>query len=243
MATSISVFVRFSDGTFGSFINTGVSEGSATEITTGGTGLAQVSGGSAGDTFITKVATHALAKVETDDSNAGAFANAYWLSPTGQVLGGIQGGGDHVSGLPALKKPIKMASGIKIFATWDNVADQATSLASVVAQYSDGTADVFTAAAVNNTKTSMTNLQGATWGESGSGKTVVCAYATYSSTYGINEADGGNSALYVESPEGQLKMMYPPCKGAAESDNACPWIEAPVKVNLYDTLSVMSSNS
>ena len=243
MATRISVLARFSDGSFGSFENESVTEGTATEILPGGAGLAKVAGGSAGDTFIGKVMTHGLAKVETADASTGSFCNAYLLAPTGQVLAGIQGGGDHVSGLPALKRPVRMASGIKIYATWDAVADAATLLASVVAYYNDGSADVFTAAGVNNTKTSMTNLQGATWGEAGSGKVVLCAYATFASQYGLNEGNGGNSAFYVESPEGILKMMYSPAKGSGASDIAAPWQEVPVTVNLYDTLSVMASKS
>lgn len=241
MATQIAIFCRFSDGTFASLVNSAVSENVVTEIQTGGTGLAQVSGVSVGQAFVGKTMTHAVAKVTTEDANTGCFGYAYLLAPDGKIAMLIQGGGDHLGQFPPLCAPVKMTTGMTAQARFDSQADAATQQASLAVYCTDGTAEVLTATAVSDTKTAMINKDGATIGQALSGKTIMKAYATYSSQFGLNEGLAGNSAFYVESSEGQLKAMYPPSKVNAQE--LSDWQIYPVRINQNDTASVMSDNS
>ena len=241
MATAIAIYCRFSDGTFASLVNNSVSENTLTEIQTGGTGLAQVTGVSVGQAFVGKTMTHAVAKVSTEDANTGCFAYAYLQSPDGKIAMLIQGGGDHVGQFPQLCRPVVMTTGMTAQARFDAQADAATQQASVAAYCTDGTSDVFTATAVDATKTAMLNKDGATIGQALSGKTIMKAYASYSSQFGLNESQEGNGAFYIESSEGQLKAMYPPSKVNAQE--LADFQIYPVRINQNDTLSVMSDNS
>ena len=195
MATAIAIYCRFSDGTFASLVNNSVTENTLTEIQTGGTGLAQVSGVSVGQAYVGKTMTHAVAKVSTEDANT----------------------------------------------RFDPQADAAIKQASLATYCTDGTSDVFTATAVDQTKTALLNKDGATIGQALSGKTIMKAYASYSSQYGLNESQEGNGAFYIESSEGQLKAMYPPSKVNAQELG--DFQIYPVRINQNDTLSVMSDNS
>ena len=127
-------------------------------------------------------------------------------------------------------------------ATFDAAADAATQLGSYVVYCADGCSDVFTAKGVNATKTSMTNKDGSTIGQALTGKAIVCAYATYGSTKGLNDDGDGTGGFYIERADGQLKMMHPPAVFA--STNAMvPYVEyaKPVKIEQNDTLSIMSA--
>jgi hypothetical protein len=243
MATQIDVFIRFSDGTFASLVNNNVTSNTLTEIQTGGTDLAQVSGVSVGQAFTGKVATHAMAKVTTEDASTGAFCYAYFLDPSGKISGLVQGGGDHCSEFPALLKPVRMQTGVTLQARWMATADGATQQASLAVYCASGVCDVFTVAAVDATKTAMVNPQGATIGQALDGQVIAKCYATYSSSFGINESQQGNGAFYIESSEGQLKAMYPPGKHGGSESTIVPWQSYPVRISQNDTLSVMSDNS
>jgi hypothetical protein len=240
MATSISIYCRFSDGTFASLVNNSVTENTTTEIQTGGTGLAQVSGVSVGQAFVGKTMTHAVAKVSTEDATTGQLCFAQLIGPDGKIAMIIQGGGNHVGEFPALCRPVVMVTGMRAEARFDASADSATLTASLAVYCTDGTADVFFASAVDSTKTALLNKDGATIGQALSTKTIMKAYATYGGTYGINESQDGNGAFYVESSEGQLKAMYPPGKPGS---NLSYFQIYPVRINQNDTLSVMSDIS
>ena len=73
MATSVYGFVQFSDGSFASLADNSVSEVTASEIVTGGTGLNQVAGVSIGTAFEGKVAIAASLLVQTDTAVTGFF--------------------------------------------------------------------------------------------------------------------------------------------------------------------------
>jgi len=243
MATDIAIYARFASGRFGSFVAESVSAEALTEVKTGGTGLAQTSGLSAGVAFIGDTMTHAIAKVVAEDANTSAFASAHIQTTTGQVLVPIQGGGDHVSDLPQLCRPVRMENGITLQAKFDTIADTATGLASLAVYCTNGRSDVFFVKAVDATKTAMVNAQGASIGESLAGCTIMKAYATYASTYGLNENAAGNGAFYIESAEGALKAMYPPAKLGNPTPQGSPYMVYPVRILQNDTLSVMSSNN
>ena len=238
MATAVSIFGRCSDGTVISLVNSSVTENTVTEIQTGGTGLAQSSGISLGQAYIGKVLTHAVAKVSTEGAATGGLCYAQILDASGRVAMVIQGGGDHVSDFPALCKPVRLANGMVAQARWDALADAATLQASTAVYCSDGTCDVFTVAGVDATKTEMVNKDSATIGQALAGKTIVKAYSTFNSTYGLNESVDGNAGFYVESSSGELKAMYLP--GNGRDQTAVPWTEYPVRINQNDSLSVMS---
>ena len=241
MATAIAIYGRCSDGTVISLVNNSVTENTVTEIQTGGTGLAQVSGVSLGQAYIGKVLTHAVAKVVTEDAATGGFCYAQVLDASGKVAMIIQGGGDHTSGFPALCKPLRLANGMIAQARFDALADAATLQASLAVYCTDGSCDVFTVAGVDGVKTAMVNKDSATIGQALAGKTIMKAYATFNSTYGLNESQDGNGAFYVESSDGQLKAMYPPGNGRDQAPSR--FVEYPVKISQNDTLSVLADVS
>jgi hypothetical protein len=224
MATDINAFGQFSDGTFGSFRKEGATAETVANVQTGGVGLAQVSGVDIGQAYVGKTLVAMAVQVQTDDATTGVFCHAYILGPDGKI------------------RPIVMEVGMTLQATFDAAADAATQLGSYVVYCSDGTSDVFTAKGIDATKTSMVNKDGSTIGQALSGKSIVCAYATYGSTKGLNDNGEGNGGFYIERADGQLKMMHPPAVFA--STNAMvPYVEysQPVKIEQNDTLSIMSA--
>ena len=242
MATDINAFGQFSDGTFGSFRKEGATAETVTNVQTGGVGLAQVSSVDIGQAYVGKTLVAMSVQVQTDDATTGVFCHAYILGPDGKIRVPIQGGGYGAQGLPKLKRPIVMEVGMTLQATFDAAADAATQLGSYAVYCSDGSSDVFTAKGVDATKTSMVNKDGSTIGQALTGKSIVCAYATYGSTKGLNDNGDGNGVFYIEKADGQLKMMHPPAVFA--STNAMvPYVEyaQPVKIEQNDTLSIMSA--
>ena len=170
MATAIYAFAQFSDGTFGSFANASVSVETSTEILTGGVGINQSSGVSIGQAFAGKTCVALSCQVQTDDAVTGSFSYAYLLGPTGEMLCPVQGGNFGGVGLPRLKRPVRMAPGVKLFAAFDTVSD-AVSLAAMAVYCSSGKSAIFSVKAVDAVKTSMTDvLTGATIGQSLAGQ-------------------------------------------------------------------------
>ena len=127
MASNCSVFLRFSDGTFGSLRSTVTESSTAfgqyTEITTEGGDLNQTEGVSAGQAFPGKTCTHAMAKVATDDATTACFVAAYFEDTNGSIMVPIQGAGQNGSALPKLKKPIQMKTGVVVKAALQDQAD------------------------------------------------------------------------------------------------------------------------
>jgi len=253
MATAIYGYAQFSDGTFGSFANSSVSDSTTTEIKTGGTGINQVSDVSIGQAFAGKTCVALSLQVVTDDAITGYFCFGYLQSPTGQMLCPVQGGSYTGVGLPKLKRPVKMAPGVKLFAQCDTVAD-AVSTASMAVYCASGKSAIFTVTAVDATKTAMVDtLTGATIGQALAGERIVCSYQTYPASKGLNDNQAGNSGYYIEGADGQLKLMIPPT-GAGSSTNSnagasgnylggnSPWVDYAVSIPIgqNDTLSVMA---
>ena len=245
MATSISVYLRCSDGTFISLVNNSVTENTTTEIQTGGTGLAQVASTSLGSAYVGKVITHGMVKVSTEDAASGISLFNYVQSPAGSIALVVQGGGGDVSRLPPLCKPHRLVQGDTFQSRWDAGADAATQMAALSVYCSDGTCDVFFATIANNAKTAMQNKDGNTIGQALSGKVIAKAFATASTVFDINESQAGNGAYYIESADGQLKAMYPPITGNTGSGymDFPHWQAYPVRINQNDTCSVMGSHS
>ena len=240
MATDIMAFVQFSDGTFASLLKEGATAETVTSLPTGGTGLNQVSGVEIGQAYAGKIAVAAAIKVQTDSAQTGAFSYGYFLGPDGKIMVPVQGTGFRGTGVAALKKPVRMAPGVTLQAAFDTSAD-AVALASLAVYCRDGTSDVFFVKAVDATKTAMVNKDGSTIGNALTGKTIQCAYATYSAQNGLNDNGDGVGGFYIESSDGQLKAMFPPANGAFD-DELVPYISMPVGVRIMqnDTLSVMA---
>ena len=253
MATAVYGYGQFACGTFASFANASVSDETVTEIQTGGTGINQVSGVSIGQAFAGKTLVALSLQVQTDDAITGSFCFGYLLSPTGQMLSPVQGGTYPGGGLPRLKKPGMMSPGVKLFAMCDTSAD-AVSQASMAVYSTSGKSAIFTVKAVDATKTAMVDtLTGATIGQSMANERIVCTYQTYGGSKGLNDNQAGNSGYYIESSDGQLKLMIPPV-GAGSSTNSnagasgnylegnSPWVDypVPIPINQNDTLSVMA---
>lgn len=248
MATAIYAFAQFSDGTFGSFANASVTAETATEIQTGGTGINQASGVSIGQAFAGKTLVAISCQVQTDDLVTGKFSYAYLLGPTGEMLCPVQGGNSSGVGLPRLKRPVRMAPGVKLFAAFDTAAD-AVALASMAVYCASGKSAIFAVKAVDATKTAMVDvLTGATIGQSLAGQRIVCTYQGYPADKGLNDNQAGNSGFYIESSDGALKLMVSPSGGSASTGDgnytggSLPWVEYPVAIPIgqNDTLSVMA---
>ena len=215
MATDISAFLKFSDNTMGAFLAEGVTESTATAISTGGNGINQVSGIAAGNAFNGKVAIAASVIVNTDSASTGCFSYAYLLGPDGKIMTGLPGGGVHCAGLVPIK-PTRMVPGVVLFAAWDAAAD-AVSPANVGIECTDGTTDKFSVALVADTVTELLNKDGNGLGSSLVNKVISRMYSTYSSSNGLNDDGGGFSSLYIQSSDGQLKLCIPPGNGKAHS--------------------------
>lgn len=242
MASNASVICKFSDGTVG-YLRNAVTLDAATEVKTDNSGLLNIAGGlSVGQAFQGKTLTHAAVKVQTDSATSGAFGYASIIGVDGSIIGAIQGGGTQTSGLPRLKKPIRMQTGVKINVFAQAVGD-AVQYASLAVYCASGKFEIFQGLAVDATNVSMTSvIGGATIGEALAGQTVVCYYATYSSTNGLADtgvADGIN-ALFCEDAQGQLKAMMYPGQGLGNPDQI-PWVEDSFKIMQNDTLTVRAN--
>ena len=243
MASNISVFLRFTDGTFGSLRST-VTESSTAfgqyaEIKTEGGDLNQSENISAGQAYSGQTVSHAYALCATDNATTAAFVGAYFEDTNGSIMVPIQGGGQHMSGLPMLKKPIRLMTGVVVKAALQDAAD-AVQIATLSVYCSSGKSDLFAALAVDDTPTAMVNPQGKTIGQALDGQSISCAMATYAATNGLDDNDGGVNAVYIENAAGVLKGMYPTAKGVG-GNVPVPYITYPVSIVQNDTLTVTAS--
>ena len=226
-----------SDGTF-TYLRDAVTAETLTEIQTDGSGILNIAPNlGIGTANQGKTATHALGIVQTDSATTGCWSYGAFYDPQGTVLCPIQGGGCQVSGLPALAKPVRLQTGVKVKVYWQAKADE-VQIASVAVVCASGKTDIFSTLAVDDQDVSLLNKDGATWGQALAGQTVVQAYATYPATNGLadtGEADGV-SAFYVESASGQLLGMYAPCMGGGTKEEPTPWIRQTIRVNQNDKL-------
>ena len=212
--------------------------GQYTEILTEGGDLNQTSGVSAGQAFNGKTCTHAFAKCATDNALTASFVGAYFENTDGSIAVPIQGTGQVGSGMPALKKPIRMATGVVVKAALQDIAD-AVQIATLSVYCSSGKSDLFAALAVDDTPTALVNPQGKTIGQALDGQTIQCAFATYAATNGLDDNDGGVNALYIENAQGTLKAMYPTNKG--NGAEPAEYMSYPVRIVQNDTATVTAS--
>ena len=242
MATNVSVILKFSDGTM-TYLRDDVTENTLTEVQTDASGILNITANvSAGQFAQGKICIAAVAKVQTDNATTGAFGYAAFYGPQGNVLGAIQGGGMAVSGVPLLKRPIRMTTGIQVKVFWQAVAD-AVQYASLAVYCASGKTDIYNVLAVDGVATSILNKDGNSLGESLVGENVLCGYATYSASNGLADTGiaDGIGAFYVEDSNGQLVAMFPPSQGAHHSGDPVPWIEQPFRVNQNMTLTVTAN--
>lgn len=240
MATDIMAFVKFRSGVCAPLQKLGAADnGTFEELTTGPQGAQQlnvVSGVSIGQAYSGEVAVAACVIAQKDAAATTGFSGAYFLGPDGKIICTVQGGGYSTSGFAPLAKPVVMQTGVTFQAASQDAQD-GVAVATLAVYCTDGTADVFQATAVADTKTSMTNKDGSTFGQALAGKVIDSAYANYNSTKGLNEDGAGVGAFFHESSEGQLKMAFPPSRGL--SAYPCPLIPGyGTRVLQNDTLSV-----
>lgn len=244
MASNISVFLRFSDGTFGSLRSTVTESSSAfgeySEITTEGGDLNQTGGVAVGQAFNGKTCTHAFAKCATDNATTASFVSAYFENTDGSIAVPIQGGGTLQAGMPMLKKPMRMSTGVVCKAALQDSGD-AVQIATLAVYCASGKSDIFAALAVDDTPTAMVNPQGKTVGQALDGQTIQCAFATYAASNGLDDNDGGVNALYIENAQGTLKAMYATTSGNGIGGGPVDYISYPVKIVQNDTLTVTAS--
>ena len=187
-----------------------------------------------------KQAVAAGVKVFQDDAVIGGFNYAYFLGPDGKIMVPVQGGGYQSTGIPTLKKPITMTTGVTLQACMDIKAD-AVALASLAVYCTDGTSDVFFVKAVDATKTAMVNKDGSTIGQALQNKALKCCYSTYSAEKGLSDNGAGVGGFYLESSDGALKGIFPPSAGV-DDHSVVQYIELPrpIPIGQNDTLSVMA---
>lgn len=213
-------FLKFSDGTMGSFLAEGATESTATAMNTGGNGINQVSGVAAGQAFNGKVAIAGVVIAQTDSATTGKFSYAYLMGPDGKILTVLQGGDHNTGGLQPMK-PTRLVPGVVLKGAWDALADAAQP-ANLSIECTDGTSDVFSVASVADTPTELVNKDGNGIGKALVGKTILKCFGTYAATNGLNDDGGGFGALYIQSSDGQLKLCIPPSKGGGDP-NPTAW--------------------
>ena len=241
MGSAISIMGRCSDGTFVS-LEDAATTNTLTTISTGPADLNIPQDQPFGKIYDGKVLTHAIAVAQTTDSDGGAFLYAYIEDASGQIVSIIQGGGNNVSGMPQLCRPLKVKFGMLAKAKFQDAADSAGLTASLAVSCKSGKCDVFFVTAVDDTPTAMVNKDGASIGQALVGQTIMKAYASYPGTRGVNDGVTGVSGYYIESSTGSLKAMYPPAGGDAGSgSHVTPFAEYPVMIEQNDTLTVTTS--
>jgi len=241
MASAISIMGRCSDGTFVSLEDAATSN-ALTAISTGPGDLNIPQDQPFGKIYDGKVLTHAVALAQTTDSDGGAFLYAYIEDASGQIVAIIQGGGNNVSGMPKLSRPLKITFGMVAKAKFQDAADSATLTGALAVHCNSGKCDVFFATGVDDTPTAMLNKDGASIGQSLVGETIAHAYATYPGTRGVNDGVTGVSGFYVESSTGSLKAMYPPAgMDAGGGASPCPLMSYPVRIDQNDTCTITTS--
>jgi hypothetical protein len=244
MASDLYAFVKFSDGSMFSGVASSASARTATELVTGGTGLNQVASISIGQAYTGRVAIAASIIAIKDGtsvapSTGDGFAYGYFLGPDGKIMCNVQGGGGASAGMPKLLKPVRMTTGVKLYGAYEAATD-GPAQASLAVACTDGTHDLFTILAVADTKTELKNKDSASIGQALDGKVISSYMATYNSTKGLNEDGAGVAAFYLESSEGQLKMMFPPCQGNGQE--VVPWQPGyGTRVTQNDVASVMGT--
>ena len=251
MATNASVIMKFSDGTMSYLrndITLSTTASTLVEVLTDASGILNIAGGiSAGQANQGKLLTHAAVKIQSDNATTGAFGHGAVYGVQGQILSLIQGGGSNAAGLPALKTPVRMTTGISV-KVMAQASENQVQIASVAVYCASGKADIFSTQLVDGTQTALLNKDGNTIGESLSGEMAVCTYSTYPAQYGLADvgvADGIN-ALYVESAQGVLKAMMYTNGGGGQANYAdgtmTPFVDQPFKIvqndNLFGTANV-----
>jgi len=242
MATNVSVILQMSDGTV-SYLRNDVTMGTLTEVKTDASGILNIAGGlSAGQALQNKVVVAAAAKVQSDDATTGCFGHCAFYSPQGNIISLVQGGGNMDSGLPALKRPVKLTTGVtvKVLAQVGETAN--LKIGSMAVQCASGKSDIFFGTAVDATAVAMLNKDGNTIGEALSGERAVMTYQTYATTNGVAQigvADGIN-AFYVENSSGQLKYMAYPALGR-DTQSLVPFIPCNFLIDQNDTLTITAN--
>ena len=220
MVTTVSIAVRFSNGTIAYLQNDAVANGLAGEqILTDNQGgdLAQTAGISVGQAYTGLTATHACVLVQEIGAATGRLIWANFRGPDGAVICPIQG------------------SGLVAFAAAQTASDSATLIGSVDV-CSPNKCDQFGVVAVDGTNTELKNKDGATIGQSFNGIVAHQMTASYASNIGMNEAGGGVSFLFVTASDGTMKAMIPAQQSSQGFEG--PSINYPVQLLQNDGLFI-----
>ena len=144
-----------------------------------------------------------------------------------------------MSGLPVLKKPIRLQTGVVVKAAMQD-SGNAVQVATLSVFCANGKSDLFAAVGVDSVPTPLLNPQGKTIGQALDSQTISCVMSTYAARDGLDSNDDGVNALYVENAAGVLKAMYPTAKGSG-GNNPVPYITYPVRITQNDTATVTAS--
>tara|TARA_R110000824_G_scaffold272938_1_gene461440 strand:- start:651 stop:1379 length:729 start_codon:yes stop_codon:yes gene_type:complete len=238
MVTTVSIAVRFSNGTIAYLQNDAVANGLAGEqILTDNQGgdLAQTAGISVGQAYTGLTATHACVLVQEIGAATGRLIWANFRGPDGAVICPIQGSGWATGRMLPLYRPVLMTTGVVVFAAAQVASDSATLIGSVDV-CSPNKCDQFGVVAVDGTNTELKNKDGATIGQSFNGIVAHQMTASYASNIGMNEAGGGVSFLFVTASDGTMKAMIPAQQSSQGFEG--PSINYPVQLLQNDGLFI-----
>lgn len=201
---AVSAFFQTASGKALTLQNQSVTDGTLTEIQSGGDGLNVVSGVSLGQYGEGETITHGLA-VATDCPVA-----AYIEDPQGKIIMPVvfTNAASGVAGVKPLCRPIRLVTGMtfKVFTT--DTGGSATPNAAFSAYCSDGSVEVFTTNLTNGSTTQFSSVQTSqSIGQTLSGKTIIKGFTSTFADLDAAEATGfgGYSIL---SSEGYTKAVY-----------------------------------
>ena len=242
MATNASAICKFSDGTI-SYLRSVITLDANSELKTDASGLVNQAGDlSVGQANQGKTLTHCSIKIQNDSNTTGAFGYGQVLGVGGNTIGIIQGGGTQSTGLPALKRPIRMMTGVKINVFAQSVGD-AVQYGSLAVYCASGKVDIFQGLGSDGADVPMLSVvSGSTLGEALVNERVVCYYATYAATNGLADTGvvDGVSAFFAEDAQGQLKSMMFAAQGIGNPMQV-PFVEDTFTVRQNDTLTIRAN--
>jgi len=201
---AVSVFFQTRSGRALTLQNQSVTDGTETEIQSGGDGLNVVAGVSLGQYGEGEIITHGLA-VMTD-----CPVYAYIESPNGKVIMPVVAvnAASGCAGTVPLCAPVRLVTGMTLKVLTTDTGGSSTPNAAFSAYCSDGTAEVFDISLTNGSTTNFASVKtNLTVGQTLNGKTVVKGLAVTFADLDAAEATGFGGYSILDS-QGYTKAVY-----------------------------------
>ena len=229
-AQSVNVYFQTQSGKAISLEDQSVTDGTAQEITSGGSGLNLVAGVSLGQFAEGEVLTHGLG-VFTD---AGVYA--FILDPNGKIIMPISISSDQGPCLvQPLCRPLRMVTGMTCQILSVDAGGASNPNTGAGFYCADGSVEYFTAQATNGSSVQFTSVQtGQSIGQTLSGKLIQKGFVNTSVLLDTAEVTGFQG-IPILSSEGYTKAIYGPVY--AVGNQTYPQV-FPVRIMQNDTMQV-----